>query len=329
MKHCAGYFCLWWSVVAIGTSLGQDDTSWRNPIKKQGYLGTPLVEVTPLSFMGEFYLMECWRSGWNWPNQPSEAASKRSEIWMAHLPEGPERYDKRKYLGRVLTNSTLGTALIWGDRVYVYAVTAQSSEGGKTVNMTWSRDLRTWSEPVKMLDSPKGGIFNVAVTRDNKGLAFLFESNGYGQPFTMCYGRVKKPTDTWNPGIIEGARYGMNKYTGGPALYYEGDWYYTLYLEALGQGRYETRVTRSKDLKTWQDAPVNRPFITFDPEKTNLPLRPKPFRETNASDVELCLHNNQTVLYWTGGDQIRGGDLQWGIHDGKPGTLLELFFPDQ
>ena len=43
-------------------------------------------------------------------------------------------------------------------------------------------------------------IFNVAVTRDEHGMVFLWETNAYGQPFTMCYGRVDKPTNPWNPG---------------------------------------------------------------------------------------------------------------------------------
>jgi len=301
---------------------------WKSPIEKQGYLGSPLVEVTPLPFQGKLYLLECWRSKWKWPEQPSDTATSRSEMWMALLPEGPGHYDKRKYVSRVMRDHTLGTAMIWDDRVYVFAVTAQSSTGGQEVRMTWSDDMEKWSDPVKVLDSPKGRIFNVAVTRDEQGMVFLWETNGYGRPFTMCCGRVKAPTDPWNPGIIEGARYGMDKYTGGPALYYEGGWYYTLYLEALGGGRYETRITRSKDLKAWQDAPVNRPFVTFDPQRTGLPLRPAKVTERNASDAELCYFDGKTIVYFTGSDQQVGGDLQWATYDGSPARLFASFFED-
>ncbi len=300
---------------------------WPSPLKKQGYLGSPLVEVTPLPFRGKLYLLECWRSKWNWPDKPSDTATSHSEMWMAHLPEGPEHYDKRKYLSRVMQHRTLGTAIVWDDRVYVHAVTAPSSGGGQEVYMTWSDDMEQWADPVKVLDSPQGSIFNVAVTRDEHGMVFLWETNGYGRPFTMCYGRVKEPTDPWNPGIIEGARYSMGKYTGGPALYYEGGWYYTLYLESLGGGRYETRITRSKDLKAWQDAPANRPFVTFDPQRTGLPLRPEQAKECNASDAELCYFDGRTIVYFTGSDQQVGGDLQWATYDGTPRELLEAFFP--
>ena len=299
---------------------------WKGPIVKQGYLKSPLVEVTPLSFKGKLYLMECWRSKWKWDDVPDLSVHKQSEIWMAELPDGSEHYDKRQYLGRVLEKCTLGTAIIWDDRVYVYAVSAASSDGGQVVYMTWTEDMKSWSEPVKIFNSPAGKIFNVAVTKDANGMVFLWESNGVGQPFTMCCGRVEKPGDPWNPGIIAGACYGLKKYTGGPALYNENGWYYMLYLEALGGGRYETRITRSKDLKNWQDAPTDRPFVTFNSSKHNLPLRPSHVSEINASDAELCFHKGRTLIYFTGGDQLCGGDLQWATYDGTLAELFAVFF---
>jgi alpha-L-fucosidase len=312
-----------WSTSLVAQELPDN---WRNPIVKRGYLNSPLVEVTPLSFKGELFLMECWRSKWEWDGGPSPSVKKQSEIWMARLSAGPEHYDNRKYVGRVLENCTLGTAIIWDDRVYVYAVNAEHSTGGNVVYMTWTEDMKTWSEPIKVFKSPAKNIFNVAVTRDERGMVFLWETNGYGQPFTMCYGRVKKPIESWQDCIIEKARYGMNKYTGGPSLYYYDRWYYTLYLEALGGGKYETHITRSRNLVDWQDAPQDRPFLTFDPLKKNLPLRPPEATEKNASDAELCFHDGRTLIYFTGADQIRGGDLQWATYAGTPASLFDSFF---
>jgi len=295
-------------------------TGWKNPIVKRGYLDSPLVEVTPLSFKGKLYLLECWRARWDWPGRPEEGEN----MWMTKLPQGPEHYDKRKYLGRVMKDHILGTAIVWGDRVYAFGTNEVKKR--REVSMTWSDDMKHWSKPVKVFDSPKGSIFNVAVTRDERGMVFLWETNGYGRPFTMCYGRVEKPTDPWNPGVVEGARYGIDKYTGGPALYYEGGWYYTLYLESLPGRQYETRITRSKDLKNWQDAPADRPLITFDPKRTCLMHQAKNIKECNASDVELCCHKGKTILYFTGGNQHVGGDLQWATYDGTPRELLERFY---
>lgn len=128
---------------------------WKSPIKKQGYLGSPLVEVTPVSFKGQLYLLESWRNHWDWPGRPGTATGG-DDMWMALLPEGPEHYDRRKYIGRVMPNRTLGTALVWDDRVYVYSTGEHKNR--REVYMSWSDDMRQWSPPVKVFDSPKRDI---------------------------------------------------------------------------------------------------------------------------------------------------------------------------
>ena len=308
-----------------------DPMEWANPLIKQGYLGSPLVEVTPFVWDGELYLLENWRSDWNWADQPGDGqAAQNNEMWIARLPEGAGGYAERQYVAPAMTGHTLGTAIVWDGIVYVFGVqddSGSSSQNRRTkVDVTWSSDLVNWSQPMTVLDSPAGEIFNVAVTRDDDGFAFLWETNGVGAPFTMMYGRVDNLTDDWNDGIISGAVYGQNKYTGGPALYYEDGWYYTLYLEQLTVGRWETRITRSRDLLQWQDAPHDRTFITFDHSRTNLPLRPSTARETNASDAELAYFQGMTIVFFTGSDQVVAGDLQWATFDGTPRELFEYFF---
>jgi alpha-L-fucosidase len=125
---------------------------------------------------------------------------------------------------------------------------------------------------------------------------------------------------------VPGALYGTNKYVGGPALYFKGDTYYTLYLQSLGKGFYETRITRSRDLVNWEDAPDGRPVVTFQPENKVHPLRPDELRETNASDVEICAWQGKTIVYYTGGEQHYAGDLQYAEYPGTPQAFLEHFF---
>lgn len=304
----------------------EPSSGWTHPLTKQGYLGSPLVETTPISLHGELYLLENWRDRWDIRDTPAATTRQRSEVWMAHLPDGPEHYDRRHYVSCVMTDATLGSALVWDNTAYVFAADAQDSTGGQVLWMSSSDDMQTWSAPAKVFDSPFGEIFNVAVTRDDRSMVFLWETNARGVPFTMCMGRVEHPLDNWNEGILDGAVYGENKYTGGPALYYEAGWYYLLYLEALGGGRYETHITRSRDLMDWIDAPDSRPFLTFDPNKDSMPLQLPAVTETNASDAELCFHHERTLVFFTGGNQLVAGDLQWASYDGTPKQLLENFF---
>ncbi|XOV93213.1 MAG: hypothetical protein ACFHWX_00595 [Bacteroidota bacterium] len=298
-------------------------SQWRNPLTKMGRLNSPLVEVQPLVIDGEFYVLENWRSSWDWPGQPHKDAGKDNEMWIAHLPKGPENYEGRKYLSRALKGNTLGTAIADEGRVYVFGVNEASKR--KFVEMTWSDDLKEWSKPVKVLDSPEGDIFNVSLFKDDQGYVFLWETNGVGKPFTMCFGRLNRLTDNWNDHIIEGACYGKEKYTGGPEVVYSNGWYYLLYLEDLSEG-WETRITRSQDLITWQDAPEERPFLPFNGDHRNLPLHSPEVQENNASDPGLTTYQGQVIVYFTGGIQQRGGDLQWAKYEGTVDELMRSFF---
>ncbi len=306
-----------------GQAGNQAATEWKHPLTKMGRLNSPLVEVQPFMINGEFYVLENWRSSWDWPGQPHREAGMNNEMWIAHLPDGPENYEKRQYLSMALKGNTLGTAIAEEGIVYVFGVNEASDR--KFVEMTWSEDLKDWSDPVKVLDSPAGKIFNVSLWKDDRGYVFLWETDGVGKPFTMCFGRLENLTDTWNEHIIEGAVYGREKYTGGPEVVFTNGWYYLLYLEDLESG-WETRVARSKDLVTWEDASEDRPFLPFSEDHKNLPLHPPEVQEINASDPGLTEYNGQVIVYFTGGIQQRGGDLQWARYEGAVEGLLSSFF---
>jgi len=141
----------------------------------------------------------------------------------------------------------LGVAFVWNNRVYVYASDWGQTEkkwGIKKVHMTWSDDLKTWSEPTIVLRANENErLFNVAVVRGKDQFIMLAETDDPTWPkFTFKY-FTSKDLSHWSQ--VPGAFYGQNKYVGGPAIYFEGGNYYTLYLQSLGKGRYETCITRS------------------------------------------------------------------------------------
>lgn len=327
MKHYRfAYRSSGW-VIAIGIAYLVAGTPAASAgfIQKRGYLNSPILEVTPLVWQGDLYLLENWRGDFSWPGEPGGGvASENSQVWLAQMVGGPGDYAARQYVSMPFDQHGLSTALVWNDRAYVFGVNELT--GRQQINLTWSDDLVNWSTPQTVFNSPGGLVYNVAVTPDDTGFAFLWETDNPGTPFTMHYGHVDNLTDDWNPGILTNAIYGADKYTGGPALYYEGGWYYTLYLHHLGGGdRYETRITRSQDLVNWEDAPAWRTFVGFDPSHVGLPLNPAAV-ESNASDAELTYYNNQTVIYFSGGDQRTSGDLQWATAAATPRQLFESFF---
>lgn len=297
-------------------------TTWVNPIQKQGYLGTPLVETSPFVFNNKLYLLENNQQFWDVKGAKTGDYYHDDEVRIRDISTG-------KIISVPLKNHGFGTVLTWEGRVYVFAGNFGKGKPWRQITeitMTYSSDLKKWTKP-KTIVRANGDeyFFNTAVCRGKDKFILLYETNDSRWPaFTFRY-MESGNLENWK--AIPKAVYGVDKYVGGPALYYEGDWYYTLYLEGLKKG-WETRITRSKDLIHWEDAPTDRSFVTFDPTHKNIPLRNPNISEKNASDVELCYFNGKTILYFTGSDQTTAGDLQWATYNGTPQQLFEHFYKD-
>ena len=302
-----------------------DKPHWKNPLVKKGYLNSPRVETTPFVFNDRLYLAENYQAFVDSPSKVAGADAEKDALRIRDVVTG-------EVVSVALHEHSFGTVFVdshAGART-VYAFSAMNTRGkpwrtATSVSMAKSADLKTWSEPRTVLQAEGDEqIFNVAVCRGADRYVLLYETNDKKYPpFTFKYCESDDLV-TWRR--IPGALYGTEKYVGGPALYYEGGWYYTLYLEALPNTEYQTRVTRSRDLRHWQDAPPGRPFLTFDRTKKSLPLRPPELHEANASDPELCYFRGRTIVYFTGSDQQVAGDLQRAEFDGTPRELFERFF---
>jgi alpha-L-fucosidase len=308
-------------VFAIQGISAQDN--WTNPIVKQGRIGSPLVETSPFVFNDQLYVLENNQRFWDVKGSKPGDYFHEDEVRIRQVQSG-------KLLSVPLKNHGFGTVLVHNNKVYVFAGNYGEGKPWRRmteITMTSSSDLKTWTKPVTVLEANgKEFFFNTAVCRGKDKFILLYETNDTAwKPFTFRY---VESDDLIHWKEIPGAIYGKEKYVGGPALYYEGGWYYTLYLENIKRG-YETRVTRSKDLVRWEDAPANRPFVTFDPSIRNIPLLDAGVPESNASDVELCYYRGQTILYFTGSDQTTAGDLQWATYKGTPRQLFEHFFTAQ
>ncbi|MEN8230013.1 MAG: hypothetical protein ABFS38_17770 [Bacteroidota bacterium] len=297
-------------------------TSWENPIRKEGRLGSPLVETSPFVFNERLYLLENNQHFWDIPGAKPGEHFHDDEIRIRDVALD-------KIVSVPLKNHGFGTVLTWDDCVYVFAGNYGEGKPWRQITeitMTSSKDLKEWTKPQTVLRTSGDEYFwNTAVCRGKERFILLYETNdARWPPFTFRY---LESTDLIHWEEVPGALYGTGKYVGGPALYFEGGWYYTLYLESLRNG-YETRITRSRDLKQWEDAQEERPFITFDSTHQNIPLIAPSIGESNASDVELCYHNGKTILYFTGSDQTTAGDLQRATYPGTPRQLFEYFFAD-
>lgn len=292
----------------------------QNKLQKKGRLGSPVVETTPFVFNGRLYRLENWQKYWDIPPHNPGDYYLEDEVRIVDV-------DENRIISVPLKGYTFAIAFVWDEKVYIFAGNHHSASKWRHVtecSMICSSDLKTWTEPQVVLKALKGEtFFNFAVCRGKDKFVLLYETDDPKWPkFTFRY---CLSDDLINWQLIPDAVYGKDKYVGGPSLYYEGDYYYTLYLEDLGKA-WETRITRSRDLINWEDAPVDRTFLPYDPSIKNLPFQEPDIGECNASDAELCYWQGKTIVYFTGGIQEVAGDLQLAEFDGTPRELLEHYF---
>ena len=304
------------------------DAVWVNPLVKKGTISREMGETTPFVYNGRLYRVENWQKYFEIPGSNPGDRYMEDEVRLRDM-------ETDVVVSVPFVGHSFGYAFVWEERVYVFALRHRPGpwrEFGE-IDLTISSDLEHWSEPETVIRAEgREHLFNVAVCRGEERFVLLFETNDpRWPPFTFQY---CESADLLHWRRIPGAIYGREKYVGGPALYYAGGWYYTLYLQDLdgyAGGTWETRLTRSRDLLHWEDAPVDRPFLAPDRSRVFTYEhfgRKVEVREVNASDAELCYWQGKTIVYFNGGDQQTCGDLQLAEFEGPPQQLFESFYTE-
>src|SRR5690606_17239445 len=150
-----------------------------------GKLQSPLVEVTPFVFKDKLYLLENWQKQWEHPGVPDGSMFQQDEIRIRDMASDT-------ILTTPLRGHGLGMAMVWEDRVYVFAGNWGQGEKKwdiRTIEMTSSTDLKTWTSPVTVLTAePQERFFNVSVCRGKDTFVLLVETNDpKWPPFTFKY----------------------------------------------------------------------------------------------------------------------------------------------
>ncbi|MFI4912310.1 MAG: hypothetical protein ACIAQZ_11645 [Sedimentisphaeraceae bacterium JB056] len=290
--------------------------------------GSPLVETTPFVFDGRLYLLENWRKMWDYPivldGYPQNVKTKYLTWDIARVRD----IEADKIISVPMVGMGFCSAFVDDDRVYVFGSKFNNDKtwNSKEIWMCYSDDLFIWSHPECILEADEDELFfniNVCKKLGGEGFVLLVETDAAPWPkFTFRFLESENLTD-WSP--IDGAIYGDDKYVGGPAIYTVNDFYYVCYLDEAPEG-WITRIARSKDLKNWQDAPKDKPVLMYNKENDCHRLRGEGIKENNVSDLELCEFNGKTLLYFTGGDQLVCGDLQYARYPGSMQELFESFF---
>jgi len=302
-----------------------EDKRWQCPLIKKEVIGISVArETTPFVLHDRLYRLENVPKSMEFPHEKARYRFHEDEIRVRDVEDD-------RIVSVVLRNHYFGQGFVWNGRLYVFAGDYGTDERWwhvRQIVMTSSEDLMTWTEPRVVIESENGErLFNTGVCRGEDKFVLLYETDdSQWPPFTFKY-CVSEDLVSWSR--IPGAVYGRDRYVGGPALYYEGGYYYRVYLHSMGSSRYETRITRSRDCIRWEDAPADRPFVTHDEAHITDPENYPGVGETNASDAELCLWQGKTMAYFIGGNQgeiTPVADLQRAEFDGTPRELLEHYF---
>lgn len=297
---------------------------WKNKLIKKGKLNSPVVEQTPVIWNGRLMLVETWQCHY-WDKPPSR--SKKYYVRIRNVETGD-------VLDKCMEQYCFSSALIWDEVLYVFAARYRETKGSKEsnddtgfrdVNMSKSDDLVKWTKPkIVLAGEPYENLLNQSVCHDGRRFVMAYESNDPAYPPYTIKFAVSDDLEIWIK--IPDAIYGTDRYTACPALRHVGDYYYMLYLERLKPKRwFETWLTRSKDLISWEDAPRN-PVIVPDPDQDVHSDHPEGGKECNASDPDLVEWRGKTRVYFTGGDQHWGGNLQYAEFDGTMQEFFESYY---
>lgn len=310
------------TTMTMSDNVPQNAGDWLHPIANRRVISKRYGgEVTPFVFKNRFYRLENVVRSKDFPKEKPQYRFHEDGFRIRDV-------EKDRIISVPLLNHYFATAFVWRDKVHVFCGDYGDDQPWWSIKryvMITSTDLITWTSPRTVVEAnPNENLFNNSVCHDGKRFLMLIETDDpQWVKFTF---KFYESDDLKEWRLVDGALYGEDKYVGGPSLYFLDNYYYLLYVARKEDLGHETRITRSRDLLHWEDAPLDRPFLTFDPSHEVNPDDYPGVMERNASDAELCEWNGKTMIYFCGGNQAGCADLKEAVYNGKPADLLNAFF---
>lgn len=175
-----------------------------------------------------------------------------------------------RVISRPLLNHYFAQIMVKDGRVHVF--TADYGEAStwqcRQIVAITSEDLISWTAPIPVIRAENENLFNNSVTEKDGRYYMVYESDDCRYPkFTA---KFAKSDDLIHWEKIPGGIYGDRKYLGGPALCYQAPWFCLTYVNEVRKPSpngdpeyYDTRIARTKDFISWEDAPGDRPVLAI------------------------------------------------------------------
>ena len=225
----------------------------------------------------------------------------------------------------------MGNAFVWRDRMIVTAV---EDWGKSRFYQLESTDLEHWSAPRVILENPEWHGYNTSVCRADGRFVMVFELGApqeiVGIPFTMFFAE-SRDLRSWQ--VIPGARFGFDRYTGGPMVRFFAGWFYLTYLDGSYETGFRTRIVRSRDLTHWEESSA-APVLDYEECDRHLAADLAPgLRERiaraeniNASDLDMCEFGGKLHIVYSWGNQRGQEFLALGEADATEQEFCESYF---
>jgi hypothetical protein len=274
----------------------------RKLVKLPETLGKNVMESTPLWYRGQLIMFHSHRV-----DVPKPDLS-RMYLFLADPATGKE-------LARFGERHSLGSALVDGETVHVFAAYHSDDDWFHDIYHFWSDDLKIWQREPAIAREGGEHLLNSSVCRDEQGFLMAYETD---KPVGFCFKFARsKDLRRWEK--IRGLVFtGQNReYSACPVIRYFQPYYYVIYLHAAisGHNGWVSFLARSKDLATWELSPKNPLLEAGEGEGRN------------NSDVDLIEIGGKTYVYYCTGDQQTWGDLKRAMYPGPMAEFFAGYFP--
>lgn len=205
------------------------------------------------------------------------------------------------------------SAFVENDIAYAFGTSRDHTK----INRILSHDLKSWTKPVTIFTAPAGkGFYNTSLTKNNDLYVMAVETTDKARTESFVTDFLIG-TDLMNLTLTE-FFYTNNKFTNCPTLRYFEGYYYLWYMSEYNS-QLITFISRSKDLKTWENSGGGT-------DKLTVPFVPSKNEGNNNSDVDLVEYRGNLFFTYAVGDQTSWLDLHTAVYPDSLKNYLSLFF---
>ena len=231
-------------------------------------------------------------------------------------------FPKQKLVSFSGPDLDFASAMVYEDRLYVFATKDPAGVNKSVLYLITSSDLQHFSNPIPLFHASKiQGFFNTSVVYNQDQHKFVMALEVYEEGYMSFTFLFFESLDAihWTP---TGQRFGNKYYVAAPNLKYINGYYYLWFLRDLAPKhnpqcknchQYVTDIARSKDFQHWDIA-------------TKHFLEPEVGEGINTSDVRLTDYQGKAYVFYGIGDQATWAKLKYATANVSMSKLVSSYF---